>query len=84
MLIGQWLRELRHRSQLSLRQLDSVSGVHWGTIHRTEQDKRACTLPELERMAQAWGVTVQDILGWAKVEAKFPAKGCSCQDKEGA
>lgn len=84
MLIGQWIRELRHRSQLSLRQLDTASGVHWGTIHRTEQDKRACTLPELEGLARAWGVTVNDILGWATVETKYPAKRCPCQEKEGA
>lgn len=83
MVLGFYIRELRDRSKLSLRKLERASGVAWGTIHRTERNLRVCTLSELEGLARAWGLTTQDILGWANVEAKYPAPGCACQQKEG-
>lgn len=82
MVLGRYIRAIRDRSNLSLRRLEAASGVAWGTIHRTEQGKRQCTVAELHGLAQAWGLTVQDILGWANVEAKYPAKGCACQRQE--
>lgn len=84
MVLGVHIRELRERSQLSLRQLDRASGVAFGTINRTELDKRVCTLPDLEGLAQAWGVSVPALLGWAEVETKYPARRCTCQPPEDA
>ena len=56
------LTTIRKQKGLSLRKLSSLSGVAWQVIHRIEQGKVSPTIRTLEKLADALGCTVRDLI----------------------
>lgn len=59
---GPTLRKWRERAGLSQRQLAELSGVHQGYISQLETDVYSPSVTTLSRLANAYGITVSDVL----------------------
>jgi transcriptional regulator with XRE-family HTH domain len=56
------LREWRERRRLSVRELASLAGVQFSTVHRIEKGTLSPTLAMLETLADALDITVRDLI----------------------
>ena len=58
----QRLRELRHRSVLSMRELEEASGVSYNTIWRLETGKTGAQPRTIRKIAKALGVDPSELV----------------------
>jgi transcriptional regulator with XRE-family HTH domain len=61
-VLSENLRILRHSHQLSQEGLGEISGLHRTYIGAVERGERNVTLGVLDALAQAFGVTVHELL----------------------
>lgn len=73
--IGQQLSAARKAARLTQRALADESGLSQSTIHRIEDGEREVSLLELSSLADACGVTVQDLLGQDTVRNEVHCAG---------
>jgi transcriptional regulator with XRE-family HTH domain len=57
------LKAIRDKRGVTLRELQTRSGVHFVTIHEIEAGKRNPRLSTLRKLAKALGVKVSDLIG---------------------
>lgn len=60
---GTAMREARKRAGLTLRDLESLSGVSFGTIAAIERGDRAGYIDTIELLADALGLSLDDYVG---------------------
>ena len=58
----QRLRELRHQSVLSMRELEEASGVSYNTIWRLETGKTGAQPRTIRKLAEALGVAPSELI----------------------
>jgi len=62
MTLGQKIKQLRKKNKLSMEKLSMLSGVDIGTISRMESgERKTLTLPTAMRLADAFGVTMDEL-----------------------
>ena len=61
--IGTRLQFYRHVQGLSRFALARLSHLQYSQLYNLEKDKTSCTIPTLQRIAQALGVTCGHLLG---------------------
>jgi DNA-binding XRE family transcriptional regulator len=61
--IAKRLRQYREQSGLTQVALGKKAGVNWNTIARLERGKHPASLLTIKKLAEAFDVTVSDILG---------------------
>lgn len=67
------MREARERAGLTLRKLEEMSGVQFGTIARLEQGRNNGNIVTLELLADALGISVDEYVGHeAKGKVRVP------------
>lgn len=67
--IGNRLRFLRQEADMTLVEVAEEMGVKFQTIHKYETGEIAVSMERAEQLAQVFGVTPQDILGWRQAAA---------------
>lgn len=73
-LVGDRVRAARERSGLTQRDVEAVSGVSQSMVHRIENGKRTtATLEDFDRLAQAVGIGLEELLYGSAVEARVLA-----------
>lgn len=73
-LVGERARAARERAGLTQRDVESASGVSQSMIHRIESGKRTtATLEDFDRLAQATGIGLEELLYGSAVEARVLA-----------
>lgn len=73
-LVGDRARAARERSGLTQRDVEAVSGVSQSMVHRIESGKRTtATLEDFDRLAQAVGIGLEELLYGSAVEARVLA-----------
>jgi transcriptional regulator with XRE-family HTH domain len=73
-LVGDRARSARERSGLTQRDVEAASGVSQSMVHRIEIGKRTtATLEEFDRLAQAVGIGLEELLYGSAVEARVLA-----------
>ena len=60
--MGLLLRQLRERKGISLRTLAEKAGISFTTIHRIERGDETPRFATLEKLAEALGVSVRDLI----------------------
>jgi len=60
---GEHMREARLRAGLSLRDLEKISGVQFGTIGRLETGRNNGSIVTVELLADALGITIDEYIG---------------------
>ncbi|HEY2578943.1 MAG TPA: XRE family transcriptional regulator [Streptosporangiaceae bacterium] len=81
--VGARVRAARERAGLSQRNVESEAGVSQSTLHRVETGKRTnATLADFDRLAQALGVGLDELLYGSAVEARVlgAARTSGCTD----
>jgi len=63
--VGDYLRQLRRRKRLSLRQVESESGASSSYLSQVEQGKRHPSAELLRRIAPTYGASVRELLAAA-------------------
>jgi DNA-binding Xre family transcriptional regulator len=58
----EWLKELRRRRVLSMRELEELSGVSHNTIWRIESGRQGAHPRTIRRLAEALGVDPEELL----------------------
>jgi transcriptional regulator with XRE-family HTH domain len=73
-LVGDRARAARERSGLTQRDVEAASGVSQSMVHRIEIGKRTtATLEDFDRLAQAVGIGLEELLYGSAVEARVLA-----------
>lgn len=73
-LVGDRVRTARERSGFTQRDVEAVSGVSQSMVHRIESGKRTtATLDDFDRLAQAVGIGLEELLYGSAVEARVLA-----------
>jgi Predicted transcriptional regulator with C-terminal CBS domains len=65
-IIGQRIRDLRKERGLSQEQLGEMAGVHFSYIGKIERAEKNVTIVNLEKIAEALGVSFFDLLLFGK------------------
>lgn len=63
--LGNYLRELRNRKRLSLRDVEDQSGASGSYLSQVEQNKRQPSADLLRKIAPAYGASVKELLTMA-------------------
>ena len=63
--LGNYLRELRTRKRLSLREVEKISDASGSYLSQVKQDKRQPSADLLRKIAPAYGASVRDLLAKA-------------------
>jgi len=63
--LGNYLRELRNRKRLSLRDVEGQSGASGSYLSQVEQNKRQPSADLLRKIAPAYGASVKELLTMA-------------------
>ncbi|MDO8751703.1 MAG: helix-turn-helix transcriptional regulator [Dehalococcoidia bacterium] len=79
--VGQYLRELRQRVRLSLREVEQKVGVSNSYLSQVETGQRRPGTNVLKRLAPLYGVSVRDLLELAGHLVETPA-GVPPEDEE--
>lgn len=66
---GESMRVAREKAGLTLRELENISGVKFGTISRLERGENSGSIWTVELLADALGLTIDEYVGH-KVEEK--------------
>ncbi len=67
------LREWRERRLLTMRELADLAGVGYVTVWRLENGKSEAELRTIRKLAQALGVTAEDLMGEQTDEGQHEA-----------
>lgn len=81
--VGERIRAARERAGLTQRDVESMSEISQSMLHRMEAGKRTtATLAEFDRLAQALGVGLDELLYGSAVEARIlaAARTSGCAD----
>ncbi len=57
------MKDARERAGLTLRELEKISGVQYGTIGRLEQGRNNGNIVTLELLADALGISIDEYVG---------------------
>lgn len=79
-LVGDRARAARERSGLTQRDVEAASGVSQSMVHRIESGKRTtASLEDFDRLAQAVGIGLEELLYGSAVEARVLAAARASQ-----